>query len=434
MLFYGGLFVLLVILTAFFNLTEMALIVSRPERLKSASGASDRLIEQVLQLKSDTGVLLASTQTGITIMSMLAGTLCVTEFANEFIYVLDRLPLLKPYASSIATFISIIVATYLTLIFGELLPKRVAIAAPERCAMLVIIPMRWAIVAASPFVALLIGFNNLLMRLLHIPESPSDKVTEEEIQYVIKGGLESGTIKADEHSMLENILELDTRSARTVMTPRHLFEFVDEEMSEEEIERQTAETPCSKLIVTRYRDMDNPIGVVAKKDILSNLIQGGKIDYSAIMQPPVFVSEKSTVLVLLNELKHAMARMLFVVDEFGSVIGIVTLHDVFEVVAGDVPEPERNALGGKMIEKQKDGSYIVPGSLPADDLTEYLGLKYSSHPDYKTVAGLVLSKLKRLPCSGDKLTFDGWTIEILDADTRSIKTLRLIPFENNDAE
>lgn len=407
MLFYGGLFILLVTLTAFFNLTEMALIVSRPERLKSASGASDRLIDQVLKLKGDTGVLLASTQTGITVMSMLAGTLCVTEFANEFIYVLDRLPLLKPYASGIATFISIIVATYLTLIFGELLPKRVALAAPERCAMLVIMPMRWAMVAASPFVALLLGFNNLLMRLLHIPESPSNEITAEEIQYVITGGFESGTIKAVEHSMLENILELDTRSATTVMTPRHLFEFVDEEMSAEEIEKRTAETPCSKLIITRGRDMDNPIGVVAKKDILRNLIQGGKIDYSAIVQPPVFVSEKSMVLVLLNTLKHAMGRMLFVVDEFGSVIGIVTLHDVFEVVVGDVPEPERNALGEKMLEKQEDGSYIVSGSLPADDLTEYLGLKDSSLPDYKTVAGLVLSKLKRLPRSGDKLTFDG---------------------------
>ncbi|WP_201617909.1 CNNM domain-containing protein [Psychrobacter urativorans] len=170
----------------------MALIVSRPERLKSASG--DR--------------------PGI-------------EAKGRY-----RLLLLKPYASGIATFISIIVATYLKLIFGELLPKRVALAALEHCATLVIMPMRWAMVAASPFVALLHGFNNLLMRLFHIPESPSDKIT-------IAGGLESRTIKADEHSMLENILELDTRSARTVMTPRHLFEFVDEEMSEEEIEKRT---------------------------------------------------------------------------------------------------------------------------------------------------------------------------------------------------
>ncbi len=434
MLFYSGLFIFLVALTAFFNLTEMALIVSRPERLKSVSGASDRLIDQVLKLKDDTGVLLAATQTGITVMSMLAGTLCVTEFANEFIHVLDGLPLLRPYASGLATFLSLIVATSLTLIFGELLPKRIALAAPERWAMLVIVPMRWAMVAASPFVTLLLGINNLLLRVLRVPESPSTATTAEEIHYVIAGGLDSGIIKDIEHSMLESILELDTRSARTVMTPRHLFEFVDEEMSEEETEQRIAETPCSKLIVTRGGDLDHPIGVAAKKDILRNLIQDGKIDYSTIMEPPVFVSETSIVFKLLNQLKHVRARMLFVVDEFGSVVGIVTLHDVFEVVVGDVPEPERNALGEKMLEKQNDGSYIVPGSLPADDLTEYLGLKDSSLPDYKTVAGLVLSKLRYLPPSGEKLAFDGWTIEVLDADAKSIKTLRLIPPDENETK
>ena len=434
MLFYGGLFVLLVALTAFFNLTEMALIVSRPERLKSASGASNRLIDQVLKLKGDTGVLLAATQTGITIMSMLAGTFCVTGLANELLHALDWLPLLSPYASGLATFLSLMVATFLTLVFGELLPKRVALAAPERCAMLVIVPMRWAMLVVSPFVALLLRFNNLLLRLLHVPESPSNETTAEEIHYVIAGGLESGTIKAIEHSMLESILELDARSARTVMTSRRLLEFIDEEMSEDEIERRIAETPCSKLIVTRDRDLDHPIGVVAKKDILRNFIRGNKIDYSSIVRSPVFVSETTSVLGLLNKLKHATAKMLFVVDEFGLVVGIVTLHDVLEVVAGDVPEPERNALGEKMMEPQNDGSYIVPGSLPADDLREYLGLKDSSVPDYKTAAGLVLSKLKYLPRSGEKFTFNGWTIEILDADARSIKTLRLIPSRENEPE
>lgn len=427
MLFYGGIFVLLVALTAFFNLTEMALVVSRPERLKSASEASNRVIDQVLKLKADTGVLLAATQTGITVMSMLAGTFCVTGVANELVDVLDWVPVLTPYASGIATFLSIMVATFLTLVFGELLPKRIALAAPERYAMLVIVPIRWAMVVFSPFVAVLLRFNNFLLHLLHVPESPSNETTAEEIHYVIAGGLESGTIKSIEHSMIENILDLDARSARTVMTSRRLLEFVDEAMSEEEIEKRTADTPCSKLILTRDRDLDHPIGVVAKKDILRKFIQGGKIDFSTIVAPPVFVADTTTVLGLLNKLKHARAQMLFVVDEFSLVVGIITLHDVMEVVAGDVPEPERNALGEKMLERQNDGSYIVPGSLPADDLTEYLGLKDSGLPNYKTVAGLVLSKFKHLPRTGEKLVFDGWTIEILDSDARSIKTLRLIP-------
>ncbi len=431
---YGGIFVLLVAFTAFFNLTEMALIVSRPERLKSASGASDQLINQVLAVKNNTGALLAATQSGITVMSILAGTFCVTELANELSRVLDWLPVLHPYATGVATFLSIMVATFLTLIFGELLPKRVALAAPERCAMFVIVPMRWAMVAVSPFVALLLLFNNLLLRLLNVPESPSNQTTAEEIHYVIAGGLESGTIKAIEHSMLESILELGVRSARTVMTSRRRLEFVDEAMSAEEIEKRIAETPCSRLIITRDKDLDRPIGVVAKKDILTKLLQGGTIDYSSITQAPVFVSETSTVLGLLNKLKHARAGMLFVVDEFGSVVGIITLHDVLEVVAGDVPEPERNAFGEKMLKKQDDGSYIVSGSLPADDLTEYLGLKDDSLPDYKTVAGLVLSKLKHLPQPGEKLNFDGWTIEVLDADARSVKTLRLIPSAKGGAE
>lgn len=156
-------------------------------------------------------------------------------------------------------------------------------------------------------------------------------------------------------------------------------------------------------------------------------MSSGELNLEAHCQPPVFVAENSSILGLLTSLKRARAQMLFVVDEFGTVVGIVTLTDVLEAVAGDVPEPERQRGGGTQLKKQPDGSYIASGQLPADDLAEYLGIEDPAPPTYKTAAGLVLAHLKHLPAEGEQMTICDWTIEVTQVDARSILQLRLIP-------
>lgn len=427
MLIYAGIFVLLVATTAFFNLAEMALVVARPERLQAQNTGSADTIDLVLKIKEDPGAFLSATQSGNTITSILAGTFCVTAFSDTLALGLASLPWLRGYVQAASLLFSIVLASYLTLVFGELLPKRVALAAPERCAILAARPMKWAMMAFRPFIALLLGSNNAVLRALGVPASRNAETTEDEIRYVIASGLRSGTLKAAEHDMLASILQLETRTARTIMTSRRHLEWVDVGMPGDEVRRRVAESPCSKLIVTQGRDLDRPLGVVAKKDFLRNFLQTGEIEFQSIAHPPVFVPDTSTVLGMLGMLKRARGQMLFVVDEFGSVAGIVTLTDVLEAVAGDVPEPERQARAQETLVRSSDGTYTIAGSVPADDLAEYLGLRDDGPPGYKTVAGLVLAKFKRLPRAGERLMLDGWIIEVLSVDDRAIQSLRLIP-------
>lgn len=426
------LFVFFVALTAFFNFAEMALVAARPSRLDALSNRHWSNAKLAATLKQEPGAFLSAVQCGITATSILAGTFCVNAFISSITSALSTIPSAAPYASPAGAVIAVIAATYLTLVFGELAPKRVALSAPEQCAAMIARPLSWAMSLARPFILLLGRSNDLLLKALRIQEQTDDSTTGEEIRSVILSALRSGTIQATERSMLESILQLRVRTARTIMTPRRMLEWVDSAMSDQEIRKRIAESPCSKLIVTQGRDVDRPVGVAAKKEILKTVMSSGELNLEAHCQPPVFVAENSSILGLLTLLKRARGQMLFVVDEFGTVVGIVTLTDVLEAVAGDVPEPERQRGGGTQLKQQSDGSYLVSGQLPADDLAEYLGIEEPTPPTYKTAAGLVLAHLKRLPASGEKLTVCGWIIEVVEVDARSIQQLRLIPPSRTD--
>jgi putative hemolysin len=421
------LFLFFVALTAFFNVAEMALVAARPARLDALSNRHWSNARLAASIKQEPGAFLSAVQCGITATSILAGTFCVNAFISSITSVLSSFPGVAPYASSADTIIAVVVATYLTLVFGELAPKRVALAAPERWPAMIARPLRWTMTLAHPFILLLGRSNDLLLKAFHVEAQVDDSTTGEEIRSVIMGALRSGAIQAAERSMLESILQLRVRSARTIMTPRRSLKWVDSAMSDAELKKRIAESPCSKLIVTQGRDVDRPLGVAAKKEILRTVISSAELNLEALCQPPVFVAEHSSILELLGSLKRARAQMLFVVDEFGTVVGVVTLTDVLEAVAGDVPESERHRGGGAQIKKESDGSYLASGQLPADDLAEYLGIEDPEPPTYKTAAGLVLAHLKRLPAEGDRLTISNWTIEVVQVDARSILQLRLIP-------
>ncbi|MFT4063658.1 hemolysin family protein [Paraburkholderia sp.] len=421
------LFLFFVALTAFFNIAEMALVAARPARLDALSNRHWSNAKLAASLKQEPGDFLSAVQCGITATSILAGTFCVNAFIASLTAALSTIPGAAAYASPAGTIIAVVIATYLTLVLGELAPKRIALAAPERWAAVIARPLEWTITLGRPFILLLGRSNDLLLKAFDVQEQADDSTTGEEIRSVILGALRSGTIQAAERSMLESILQLRVRSARTIMTPRRLLEWVDIAMSEQEIKKRIAESPCSKLIVTQGHDVDHPLGVAAKKEILRTVMSSGELNLASLCQPPVFVAENSSILELLGSLKPARAQMLFVVDEFGTVVGIVTLTDVLEAVAGDVPEPERHRGGGTQIRKESDGSYLASGQLPADDLAEYFGIKDPGPPTYKTAAGLVLAHLKRLPSAGERLTIGNWTIEVVQVDARSILQLRLIP-------
>jgi putative hemolysin len=434
MIFYIGLFLFLLAVTAFFNVAELALVATRIERIHPGLGVSKQTADRVLALKREPGRFLATTQSGITLASILAGTFCVVAFEHgleEVLATIDSARLSR-YAQPVASVLAIVITSYLTLIVGELLPKRIALTAPERLAVFVVPLIRLSMPLFSPFIWALQRSTDALLRALDVPQIRDTKTTEEEIRYVIARGLQSGVLPSAEHEMMESILELSSRSVRSIMTSRRDLEWVDEAMTEQEIKDRTANSPYSKIIITRNRDLDNPVGVVAKKDFLRQYLTNGSLDFSPLVKPPLFVPDTASILNVLTKIKRVSAQMLFVVDEFGTLVGIVTLTDILEAVAGGVAEPERDGHGNQRLVPQPDGSFLVSGSMPADDLVEYLSLRDTEIPQYKTVAGLILTKLQALPQVGDSVVIDDWTLEITQMDSKRIQTVRLVPSSSRE--
>lgn len=429
MIFYIGLFVLLLVATAFFNAAELALVASRPERLQAQTQKAGDEIARVQALKQDPGTFLATTQSGVTMASIVTGTFCVVAFGHAFEQGAAMLGLdgRSSYVQPLASLLAVVLTTYLTLVFGELLPKRIALIAPERYAMSVFPLIRLSMGGFRPFIWTLLQSTNWVLRAFGVRDSRNPQTTEEEIRYVIASGVQSGVLHRAERGMMESILQLGSRSVRTIMTSRQELDWVDESMSGQEAIERIARSPCSKLIVTRERELDHPVGVVSKKDFLRQYMTEHSLAFAPLLTPPVFIPDTATVLTVLNRLKHARAQMLFVVDEFGTLVGIVTLTDVLEALTGDVPEPERNERGEQELVHQSDGSYIVAGTMPADDLAEFLAIRDTDVPRYKTVAGLILTKLRRLPQPGEHLMVDGWRLEIVQVDGRTIQAVRLVP-------
>ncbi|MFT3803604.1 MAG: hemolysin family protein [Burkholderiaceae bacterium] len=429
MLFYLGLFVLLLAVTAFFNIAELALVASRPERLQVSSETKEPMAERVRALKEDPGSFLATTQSGVTMASIAAGTFCVVAFGRAFEQgaAMLGLDMTGGYVRSLASILAVVLTTYLTLVLGELLPKRLALAAPERYALRVYPLVRLSMGVFRPFIWALLKSTDGLLRASGVRDARSPRTTAEEIRYVIAGGVRSGVLHDAEYAMMQSILQLSSRSVRTIMTSRQELEWVDESMPSAEAVERIARSPCSKLVVTRERDLDHPAGVVAKKDFLRQYMIEHSMSFASLLTPPVFVPDTASVLMVLNKLKHARAQMLFVVDEFGTLVGIATLTDVLEALAGDVPELERDERGEQELQRQPDGSYLVAGSMPADDLAEFLSVRDAEVPRYKTVAGLILAKLRRFPQVGECLIVDGWRLEVVRVDGRTIQTVRLVP-------
>lgn len=300
LLFNAFLFLFFVALTAFFNVAEMALVASRKPKLDALVTRPSASAAVAVRLKDDPGTFLSAIQAGITVTSILAGTFCVTAFAVAAASLLERLTVPVTYAQPLGSAASILIAAYLTLVLGELAPKRLALSSPEYSAALIARPLDWTIRVARPFVLLLRWSNDVLMDLARIPAQTDDETNEDEIRSVISSALRSGSILDAERNMMESILQLRIRTVRTIMTPRRHLEWVDRGMSEEELSQRIAESPCSKLIVTQGRDIDRPLGVAAKKDILRLLLSTGKLDFEALCQPPAFVAQNTPILALLS--------------------------------------------------------------------------------------------------------------------------------------
>lgn len=432
-LFEIAVLVALVLLNGFFAMSELAVVSARRPRLKMLADGGSRGAERAMKLADDPGSFLSSVQIGITLIAILTGVVGEAALADPLAGWLAAATPLDDYARPVASVVVVFGIGYLSLILGELVPKRVALADPEKIAALVSRPLYILALVGRPFVVALGASSTLILKLLGIKEQDGSNVTEEEVRSVIAEGVAAGSIEPVERKMIEGVLGLADRPVRSIMTPRRDVFWVDITDDLETIKTELSQSPFSRIVVGRDGSIDDPVGILHKKDVLSTLIAGGTFEVASSVKDPLYVPEGASALSLLELFKTQPSSTAFVVDEFGGFEGIVTSHDVLGAIAGVLPE-EHETGDDKDIRRREDGTYMVDGRTSLDSVTETFAFNIPTEDqgDFHTAAGLVIAELGRIPSEGDVVEIGGWTIEVIDMDGPRVDKLMFKP-KNSEA-
>src|SRR5690606_31949837 len=413
---------LLVVLNGLFAMTELAVVSSRKSKLQSRAERGDRGARAALRLAEDPTHFLSAVQVGITLIGILAGAYGQASIAGQLDEVLTRhAPFLAPWSHVLATALVVVVITYFSLIIGELVPKRLALIFPESIAARMAAPISALSVVLSPFVKLLTLSTHGVLKLLNVKDRDGAEVTEEEGEPILAGRPSAGLIEPEEQEMIEEILRLGDRPIRVAMTPRHEVFWIALDDPPEVLREEIRTCPYSRIVVARENDVDNPIGVVHKKDLLDSLLDTGEIDVEPLVQTPAFIPQSTSVLKALEILKASKVHMAFLVDEFGAFEGVVTATDLLEMIAGDFDEGHDEEEAH--IRLREDGSWLVDGQTDLEELCDLLGEEFGEQEGFHTVAGLVLHQLSRVPDEGEILQLGRFEVEVIDMDDRRIDKL-----------
>lgn len=425
--------VALILLNAFFALSEMALMTSRKLRLKQM-GETSRGARKALAMAEHPDQLLSTVQIGITAIGVLAGVFGGDAIGAIIAGWLDgSIPFVDRHAEKIGIGTAVTLITAASVIFGELLPKRLALTNPEVIASRVAIPLDLLARGARPVVRLLGAINRALLRLLGIRDDARNAITEEEIQLLVSESHEQGVIDQDERNMMQRVLRLGDRTVESIMTPRTRIVWLDANAGYDENLAEMRATPYSRFPVYRASDAD-VLGVLEVKSLLDSL-DGRRSDLFRTLRQALFVSESTHALKLLEIFREEQQSMALVVDEYGDVTGLVTVNDLMGAVIGRVQSGETPDAEALVVERP-DGSLLVDGSLPVDELREILGARLPNQDDhdYHTAAGMAIAWFGRIPNIAEFFEWNGWRIEIVDLDGPRIDKLLLTRLERRDAD
>lgn len=416
--------VALTVLNGFFAMSEMAMVGSRRFRLQHLTRSGNAGAARALKLAENPSRFISVVQVGMTGIGILSGAFGGATLGLRLGDALEQVPWLQPRGHEIAVAIVVVGITGLTLIVGELVPKRIALAYPERIASAVAHPLEIVIVVARPLVWLLENTAALALRLLAIPERSAHAITEEDVKLFVAEGTRTGAIEHVEQQMIHGVLELANTAVTAVMTPRPNIFWIDLDDDPATIAQRIGECPYLRIVVAHGANLGRPVGVVQKKDLVADLIGGLGINLERHLREPIYVPENMTVLRLLEMFRSVPVHVAFVVDEYGDFLGVATLTDVMEAIAGDLPHEHQ--AQAQEISQRADGSWLVDGRAPIDELAARLGLTLSA-ADFHTAAGLALDRLARIPAEKDRFPIGDWQVEIIDMDGKRIDKLLFIP-------
>jgi putative hemolysin len=424
----------LLLLNGFFAMSEIAVVSARPARLELLARKGGRGARLALGLARDPGRMLSTVQIGITLVGIVAGAFGGARLAEPLDDALARLPGFAPWSAEIAYTIVIVAITYLSLIIGELVPKHLALRAPERKAALVAPTVDLIARLSTPAVWLLEASSRLVLRALGSEVQPAETVTEEEVRTLIAEGTRIGVFHRHEQAMIERVLRLADRPVRAIMTPRVELVWLDVEDGPDEIVRAIRESGHSRFVVGKG-GLDDVLGVVHVRGLLDACLAGRPLDLQTALRPMLVVPDATPVPRALEALRQARVSMALVVDEYGEVEGVVTVDDVLEALVGDMPE---HRLGEEpAIVRRDDGSLLIDGMLAVDEVKLALGVdSLPEEEGYHTLAGFMLAQLGRVPAEGEAVAWGGWRFEVIDMDGRRIDKVlarRAMPRDESSA-
>ncbi|OKH25170.1 hypothetical protein NIES593_05250 [Hydrococcus rivularis NIES-593] len=428
---------LLIVLNGVFALSEIAIVSARKIRLEQLSAQGDKQARVALELANNPNQILSTVQIGITLIGIVAGAYGGANITQRLTALLEQVPILAAQSQAIAFAIVVLIITYLSLVIGELVPKRLGLNNPEKIARLVAMPLRWLSGGVSPIVRLLSFSTDLVLRLLGAGTVSNEPlITEEEIKILIQQGTEAGTFEEAEQDMLEQVLRLGDRRVSTLMTTRPEIVWLDLEDSSE-VNRQKIITSNYTRFPVCQGSLDEVLGIVQVNNLLACCFANQPFDLTSSLRQPLFVPESTRGLKVLELFQQSGNHLALVVDEYGVIQGLVTITDILEAIIGDLPttgQPE-----APQIVQREDGSWLVDGILLIEDFKEVFHVEElpgEKEGNYHTVGGFVITLLGKIPMAADSFEWGNLRFEVVDMDGNRVDKVLVTPIarEGNEVE
>jgi len=394
-------------------MSEIAIVSARKTRLRQLAEGGDRGAAAAVELAEDPNRFLSTIQIGISLVGILAGAFGGATVAAAVSASIQSIPALAPFADAIGLIVVVGGITFLSLIVGELVPKRLALNAPERIAAMVARPMRVLGVLAAPVVVLLSWTTDAVLRLLRVQPSREAAVTEEEVRVLIAEGTEAGVFEEAERELVESTFELGETQVRELMTPRPLVDWIDVEAPAEVQWAAIAELPHLHVPLCRGQ-LDEVVGIVIVRELVSELVAGRRPELAERAHPPLFLPENLAAFRALEQFKAARPHFAMVIDEHGGVAGVITPTDILAALVGDLT-PSAGPV------RRTDGSWLLDGLMGLDDVCEVFGVASGEQREgVQTLGGLIMAELGRIPKTGDRVAWNGVQLEVVDMDGRRV--------------
>lgn len=424
---------ILVFANGLFAMSEMAIVSVRKTRLQQLASEGDQRAQAALDLANTPNRFLSTVQIGITLVGILAGAYGGATLSHSIAQSLARIPGLASYSEALGLFAVVVMITYLSLVVGELVPKRLALNAPEEIACSVAIPMQFLSAVAAPVVHLLSASTELGLRLFGVgPTTSEPLVTEDEIKVLLDQGRQAGMFEAVEQDMVERIFRLDDQPVSALMTPRPDIVWLNLNSSADENRQKMMQSNHTRFPVCQG-SLDNVLGIAHVTDLLVRYLTGEPMDFTASLRQSLFVPETTRALRVLEMFKQSDTHIAIAVDEYGVIQGIVTLNDILEAIIGDLPSVGQSEDLAAV--QREDGSWLLDGMLAIEKFRELFGLTElpgEAMGNYQTLGGFVITYLGRIPAAADHFEWNSFRFEVMDMDGNRVDKMLIMPIAREE--